>query len=1324
MRVLSCNRIEDLSVIEVCIGTRRFSAVMRSVRSFQVHVVESLRRSVVGPCVNWLSRLRRPSFKAFRSGSYHMPLSALTRTATVVAFFLILATLAGCGGGGGSGGAPGSDDDDTPNNTPAPPPLTNSTNLEFVEVQDIGFDRPMTGNFATFTDPERFGGGIAAGDYDRDGDFDLYVVGRDSSPNHLYENQGDGTFVEVGAELGVAVTHWGSGPAFGDIDGDGDLDLFVGAVQNGALFMFENRINEREGKFVDITIDSLIRSKAANTVSALFFDYDLDGYLDLFHTHWGARWSEGVDTERLWRNNGNNTFSSASRSAGLGIIEQRTDWSFTPNLTDIDGDGDADFLMANDFGTSQVFGNNGDGTFSRITNRDVIIDQSGMGAAVADYDNDGDMDWFVTSIYNLDIQGGESFGNRLYRNYGDGRFEDVTDYSGTANGEWGWAACAADFDQDTHIDIAMVNGWIALQGKDYRNKPIKFFRNLGPGIEFREMADEVGITNRGQGRGMVCFDADGDGDQDIVVMNNSADHLVFYRNDTDNDNNYFVLELRGLGKNRMGVGSRIKITTEDGSQIRDLGGSNNYVSHNPLVAHFGVGTATTVDIEVRWPDGTITNEEGVEVNQRYVMRATEQILRLSVVGGTGAGVYLPGDTVSLVAAEPEEHYYFSHWSVNGEGTFSDIYSFRTTFTMPEETVTVTAHYIPGAAPDADVSIARRWMEVLLQSIRNDWARPTVHARNLFHASSAMYDSWLAYGDTDETTWLLGREQNDIQCDWTKSDSDADEDTILENRAETLSYAVYRIIRKRFQHSPRASQIRSDIDAMMGFLGYNINNDSTDWESGSPAALGNYLAGCYLDFGDADGANESEDYANQVYRPVNRALRPSLPGNPNITNHNRWQPLVLDSFIDQAGNPATDDEPEFLGPEWGSVYSFALEDDDLDIYQRDGWDYWVFHDPGGPPLTGSTNTTDNYLWGFSLVSIWSAHLDHSDGVMWDISPVALGNITSYPEATDYDSYDQFYNRLEGGDPSVGYTVNPVTGEPYQSQFVPRGDYTRVLAEFWADGPDSETPPGHWFVILNTVNDHPLLDRRLGGIGPVLDDFEWDIKSYFALGGAMHDAAIAAWGLKGWYDYIRPISAIRAMADLGQSSDPDGANYDANGMPLVGGYIDLVLEGDDLVGENGENLNKIKVLAWRGPDYIEDPSSDQAGVGWILAENWWPYQRPTFVTPPFAGFVSGHSTYSRAAAEVMTALTGSPYFPGGMSQFEITANEFLVFEEGPSVNMTLQWATYYDASDQCSLSRIWGGIHPPADDIPGRLIGIKIGQRAFAHAKRFFDGENPE
>jgi hypothetical protein len=201
----------------------------------------------------------------------------------------------------------------------------------------------------------------------------------------------------------------------------------------------------------------------------------------------------------------------------------------------------------------------------------------------------------------------------------------------------------------------------------------------------------------------------------------------------------------------------------------------------------------------------------------------------------------------------------------------------------------------------------------------------------------------------------------------------------------------------------------------------------------------------------------------------------------------------------------------------------------------------------------------------------------------------------------------------------------------------------------------------------------------------------------------------------------VSAIRWMCRKGQSSDPQAARYFPGGIHLIPNLIELVGPGDPLAGLSDEHVNKIKVHAWRGPDFVEDPDTSTAGSGWILAEDWWPYQRPTFVSPPFAGYISGHSTFSRAAAEVMTLLTGDEYFPGGMGEFHAPLNEFLVFEDGPSTDLTLQWATYRDASDQTSLSRIWGGIHPPIDDIPGRKIGQIIGPAAFALAERYFDGE---
>jgi hypothetical protein len=618
---------------------------------------------------------------------------------------------------------------------------------------------------------------------------------------------------------------------------------------------------------------------------------------------------------------------------------------------------------------------------------------------------------------------------------------------------------------------------------------------------------------------------------------------------------------------------------------------------------------------------------------------------------------------------------------------------------------------------AELSVARQWNDVLLSAIRNDLARPTVHARNLFHTSVVMYDTWAVFDSVAEP-FLLGKRVDGFTCEFAGIRIPADRAAA---RAEAISFAAYRLLRHRFAHSPGAANSLREMDDLLSELGYDATMTSVDYTDGSPGALGNYVAECMINFGFQDGANEQGGYANTHYEPLNAPLAPDLHGNPGMLDPNRWQPLTFEVFIDQAGNIVTDQTPQFVSPEWGKVVPFSLEPSDRTIYERDGSEYWVYHDPGSPPfldpLEGGALSRE-FQWGFGLVALWSSQLDPADGVNWDISPASIGNIEDYPET--FEEYRDFYDSLDGGDSGLGHPVNPHTNEPYKPQIVPRADYARVLAEFWADGPDSETPPGHWFTILNYVNDHPLLEKRFGGNGALLGDLEWDVKAYFILGGAVHDAAVTAWGIKGWYDYVRPISAIRYMADQGQSSDPARPNYSPAGMPLIDGLIELVEVGDPLAGFRDRHVGKIKLFSWLGPDYIVDPETDVAGCGWIRAEDWWPYQRPTFVTPPFAGYVSGHSTFSRAAAEVLTLLTGDEFFPGGMGEFHAPKNEFLVFEDGPSVDVTLQWATYRDASDQTSLSRIWGGIHPPADDIPGRRIGAKIGPAAFHLAEAYFNG----
>ncbi len=619
--------------------------------------------------------------------------------------------------------------------------------------------------------------------------------------------------------------------------------------------------------------------------------------------------------------------------------------------------------------------------------------------------------------------------------------------------------------------------------------------------------------------------------------------------------------------------------------------------------------------------------------------------------------------------------------------------------------------------NAQSSVAREWNEALLLAIRNDFARPTVHARNLFHVSAAMYDIWAVYSKKGKS-YFLGQTHGGISIPF---DGVPDPVDRLSAQEIGISYVAYRLIRFRFRNSPGWERIYHHVDSLMSAKGLDMTFFDEEYQSGNPASLGNYLASRIIDFGLQDGSNEGGGFQNLEYKPLNEPLLLSEPGVGALEYPNRWQPLTFETFVDQSGNQMAAGTPPFLSAEWGNLIPFSLIEDDLTVHEVNGRICRVYHDPGPPVMLEDKQQEMNeaYIWNFQLVVNWSAHLDHEDGIMWDISPRSMGNFSEDDFPFTQDAYQQFYDPFEAGKiVGSGYTQNPYTGRPYEPQIVPRGDYTRVLAEFWADGPDSETPPGHWFSIFNYVSDHPEFQRRMEGKGKELDPLEWEVKGYFTMGGAMHDAAIAAWSTKGYYDYVRPISAFRYMAKMGQSSDDTLANFHPHGVKLQEGWVELVRDDDPLAGKNGEHIGKVKVKAWRGHGFIST-TEDIGGVDWVLAENWWPYQRPTFVTPPFAGYVSGHSTFSRAAARIMAILTGDEFFPGGLAEFHAGKNEFLVFERGPSTDVILQWARYVDASDQCSLSRIWGGIHPPIDDIPGRVIGEKVGKSAFYHAKTYFE-----
>jgi hypothetical protein len=574
------------------------------------------------------------------------------------------------------------------------------------------------------------------------------------------------------------------------------------------------------------------------------------------------------------------------------------------------------------------------------------------------------------------------------------------------------------------------------------------------------------------------------------------------------------------------------------------------------------------------------------------------------------------------------------------------------------------------------SVARLWDEQTLDLIREVVPAPTVHARNLFHVSVAMWDAWAAYDPTADGYLVTERHQV-AAADATAA------------REAAMSYAAYRILLWRYATVSDLGTAKQQLDATMASLCYRTDIATT--EGDTPAALGNRIAAAVIAYGEDDGSLEDERYKDPDYHPVNGPLEVAKPGTV-MRDPNRWQPLSLAKQLSQNGLPIPGQVQTFIGPHWGRVKSFALPPSESGVPI----------DPGTPPRLG-TATDQEYKDEAVAIIRRSSELDATDGVTVDIAPDALGGNTL------------------GANDGIGHPVNPATGQPYAPDVVLRADYARVLAEYWADGPKSETPPGHWNVIANEVSDSPGFEFKLDGQGPALDRLQWDVKMYLALNGALHDAAIATWGVKGFYDSARPISMIRYMGERGQSTDPSGPAYDPEGLPLVPGLIEVITPDSSAPGQRhaalADHVGEIAIRTWRG--FPKDPATETSGVGWIRAAEWVPYQRATFVTPAFAGYPSGHSTFSRAGAEVMTALTGSEYFPGGLYTWTLRKGD-LKHEEGPTQDITLEWATYFDAADQAGMSRLYMGIHIPADDFEGRKIGATCGKDAMALALTYFDG----
>lgn len=530
--------------------------------------------------------------------------------------------LCGCGGGGGGGGAP------VPPAPPSPPAAPKSF-VDATAASNISIITKFTQPFGApdGVEPVSYGG-VAAGDCDGDGDIDLFLTSGDYGPNRMYLNRlsagGPLQFEDTASSAGVANSRTDgrgndrhSGPIFADMDGDGDLDLLFGALFSDPVKVYANRGN---CVFDDVTsgsgLDALL---APQTISAAFGDYDLDGKVDLFLTHWGSPIG-GVNgqTEHLFRNvsgAGGIRFENVSAVSRIGpLIAAHSlgnhDYTFTATFARINDDLWPDITLAADYGTAQIFLSDpaARGTFIDATNAAVRSVEYGMGSAIGDYDFDLDLDWFVTSISGLGPTGLGATGNRLFQNPGGDLMTsglvNVTTAAGVGHGMWGWGACFLDIDNDADLDIYHTNGYPGeIQLDNYREDRSRAFISAGNGT-FVNRADLLGLDDLHDGRGVVCADLDHDGDMDILQTTNDGTNsaTLWANSSAAAGRNFLRVRLVGLPPNTQAAGARIFARIGSRTQMREIMIGDNYTSQNPTVQVFGLATSASVDeLRVEWP---------------------------------------------------------------------------------------------------------------------------------------------------------------------------------------------------------------------------------------------------------------------------------------------------------------------------------------------------------------------------------------------------------------------------------------------------------------------------------------------------------------------------------------------------------------------------------------------------------------------------------------------------------------------------------------------------------------------------------------------------
>jgi enediyne biosynthesis protein E4 len=525
--------------------------------------------------------------------------------------------------------APGPDAGDATGELPVPPVVEPS----FIDVAaDAGLDHdhgewntapnclidqigPATNGFCL---PERMTAGAAAADYDGDGWVDL-VVSRTHGRPLLYRNQGDGTFEEVGLAAGILDHVWGtSGLAWADFDNDDDQDLYVVTLGDYRYYLY---VNDGTGHFTE---EGLARGAALETpnvhagMAVAVGDYDLDGWTDLYVGEWRtiAGLGDVPSHSRLLRNRGAEApghFDDVTVEAGVSVEDVWVGqtvlggvYSFSPSFGDLDGDGYPDLGVVSDFRCSRLFWNQGDGTFVDGTvAAGAGQDKNGMGSAFGDYDGDGDLDWYVTSI--SDPEGPPE--NRLYRNDGDRQLTEVADALGVGRGGWGWGTSFFDPDNDGDLDLLATSGYYF---SDHLAEGTHLWLNqldplgAGGGSGFGpDAAMAAGIDAVVQGRGVLIVDYDRDGDLDVYLAQNFLPPIL-WENLTGNLHDHLRVRAVGTQSNRDGLGVRVTVrVTHDGpALVHEIGGSMAHFMGQPeKVAHFGLGfgQAPVAEVRLYWP---------------------------------------------------------------------------------------------------------------------------------------------------------------------------------------------------------------------------------------------------------------------------------------------------------------------------------------------------------------------------------------------------------------------------------------------------------------------------------------------------------------------------------------------------------------------------------------------------------------------------------------------------------------------------------------------------------------------------------------------------